>query len=333
MRKPRVARVLAAVAAGALSLVPAAARAGDNDLVLSRLGTVITDGGGDPIDVIGSNIDFRALASELGVVLAPRLLTPSDTLGFGGFQFSADIAYTSISHDQPYWRVLESSPDPGGGAVSHGPELMPTVGFFARKGIWLPLPSFEVGVGAVHMLESRIWAGQGYLKLALHEGYHELPIPSVALRVGASRVMGTDQIDLTVGSFDASVSKDFGLAGTMTVSPYGGWNLLWIVPRSEVIDRTPQVDIRVMPTDARMNFSFDEQDDILRHRFFAGLKLQYYVFALTLEGTYALAGESVDDRAGTDLDCADADVPTTRCDAEDSSGTQQTYTVSFGFDF
>src|SRR5438128_637824 len=33
--------------------------------------------------------NFRSLMSELGVVIAPRLQTPADTLGFAGFQVSA----------------------------------------------------------------------------------------------------------------------------------------------------------------------------------------------------------------------------------------------------
>src|SRR5687767_15773703 len=136
-------------AALALSLGPPA-RAGGNDLVLSRLGDVVVDGDGDPIDAVGSSADFRSLASELGVVMAPRLSEPADTLGFGGFQFTADVGFTQVHTDRPYWRALSSSSDPA--ASSHGDDLMTTIGLFARKGIWLPAPSFEIGMGAVHLL-------------------------------------------------------------------------------------------------------------------------------------------------------------------------------------
>src|SRR6187200_3010827 len=89
-----------------------AALAGDNDLVLSRLANVVVDGDGDPIDAVGDSGEFRSLASELGVVLAPRLTQPADTLGFGGFQFTADVALTRVHTDRPYWRALRGSPDP-----------------------------------------------------------------------------------------------------------------------------------------------------------------------------------------------------------------------------
>ena len=287
--------------AAALAVVvalAAPAHAGGNDLVMSRLGTIKVDSMGTAVDVVGSNLDYRSLASELGVVLAPRLLTPSDTLGFGGFQFTVDVQSTSISNTAGFWRALEGSPDPGGTDVAHGDRIMPTVGFFARKGIWLPAPSFEIGLGAVRLLDSRIWAAQGYAKLALHEGYHDFPLPSVAVRGAASRVMGTEQIDLTIASLDVSVSKDIGYRGTVTVSPYGGWNMLFIIPRSEVIDKTPHIDVREVPNDINMNFAFKDQANITRQRFFAGLKLQYYVFQLTLEAIIALPGRSVDARAG-----------------------------------
>lgn len=308
--------------------------ADDNDLVVSRLGDIVTDNMGQPVDVIGDPILFRSLASELGVVMAPRLIEPADTLGFSGFQFSADFAFTSINRTRPYWRALQSSPDPNAtGSVSHGSSTQATVGAFVRKGIWLPLPSFEIGTGVVHQLDSSHWAGQFYAKFALHEGFHDLPIPSLAVRGAVSRVMGTDQIDLTIPSIDVSVSKHIGINGTFNLAPFAGWNWLLIVPRSEVIDKTPQIDVRDDPTDANLSFTFADQDTIIRHRFFGGVKLNYYVFALTLEANFALAGSSTDDRGGTDENCADTTGPTANCDATDEAGAQSTFTVSLGVDF
>jgi len=330
--KPGV--TVAALAVAALA-APSPARAGDNDLVMARLGTVIDDGSGTPIDVVGDNQQFRSVVSELGVVLSPRLLTPSDTLGFGGFQFAVDYAFTAISNDAPYWRVLEGSKDPSSATGVHGDSLMNTVGIFARKGMWFPLPSFEVGAGAVHLGKSQIWAAQGYAKLAMHEGYHDLPFPSVAARGAASRMMGSADLDLTVASFDLSMSKHLGIGGTMSLDPYLGWDLLIIVPRSEVVDRTPNVDARTTMGDENMNFVFKDQRDIVRHKLFLGTKVQYYVFQLTVEFSFALAGSSVDDRAGVDLACSDVTDPTelARCDATDQAATQESFNLSLGMDF
>jgi hypothetical protein len=308
-----------------LSLLGSAttAHAGDNDLVLSRLGRVATDGGGNPIGVVGQNLEYRSLVSELGVVLAPRLMSPSDTVGFGGFQFSADVSYTSISADESWWRVRDGSDS-----------TLQTIGLFGRKGMWFPVPSMEVGAGVVHLTDSNLWTAQTYAKLGLHEGYHDLPVPSVAVRGAVARMMGSKEIDLTVASLDVSVSKLIGIGGTWGFEPYGGWNLLIIVPRSEVLDATPNVD-PLDPgneMDSNLTFVFKDQTDIFRHRFFLGAKMQYYVFDLTLEANFALKGSSVDDRSGTDVDCM-LDSMTTSCDSTDQAAAQSTFTAALGLDF
>ncbi len=316
---------IASISIACLAVSHGFASAGPNDLVMSRLGQISAG------SVVGSNVQFRALASELGVVLAPRLSEPADTLGFGGFHFSADVAFTSISDSADYWQVLESSSQTLG--ASHGNSTMTTTGFFVRKGIWLPLPSFEVGVGAVHLGQSRIWTPQAYLKLALHEGYHDTPFPSVAVRAAVSRMTGSEQLDLTIASFDASISKHFGIAGLFRASPYIGWNVLLIVPRSEVIDKTPQIDSEdpMNAGDQSMNFVFKDQDDIYRNRLFMGSKFKYYVFTMTLEASFAFKGSSTDDRRGTDLPCSDA--ATAFCDTTDTAKAQSTFTASLGLDF
>ena len=82
----------------ALAVLAAPALADDNDLILSRLTNQIEDAGGNPL-FIPQNAELRTLASELGVVLAPHMLTPADTVGFGGFQFTADYTTTTINAD------------------------------------------------------------------------------------------------------------------------------------------------------------------------------------------------------------------------------------------
>ena len=320
------------VASGALAR-PAAAD--PNDLVLSRLGTPIRDRNGNIISVVGSNLEFRALASQLGVVLAPDLLTPADTLGFDGFQFTVDYTTTAVDTTAPYWRALQSSPDPSGTmGLANGSDMMQTVGFFVRKGMWFPLPSFEVGAGAVHLLDSRTWAGQLYAKFALNEGYHDLPLPSLAVRGAVSRMMNQRQLDLTVASLDVSISKHIGVGGTWRLDPFGGWNLLMIIPRSQVIDGTPTVDTLAPgnAADSMNNFVFVDQATIFRNRVFFGAKLQYYVFQLTIEDDYAFAGTSVDDRTGTSDPCMPMST-TTACDAKDTAKAQNTVALSAGFDF
>jgi hypothetical protein len=311
------------------------AAADANDLVLSRLATRIMNNSGQLTGVVGENLEFRALVSQLGVVLAPHLLTPADTLGFGGFQFDVSASQTTIDSKQPYWRALAGSPDPSGAmGLAHGPTALRTIGLFAHKGMWFPVPSFELGAGAVHLLDSEIWAAQLYAKFALHEGYHDLPLPSLAVRGAVSRMMPQRELDLTVASVDVTISKHVGIGGTWRLDPFAGWDLLMIVPRSEVIDATPDIDPLDMGNqmDLNNNFVFRDQATIYRHRILAGAKFQYYVLQLTIEGQFALAGTSVDDRAGTSAPCQ-PNSDTTNCDAKDTAAAQTTLSVSAGFDF
>lgn len=321
---------LARALALAALLAPAAAAADVNDLVLGRLTNRVDDD-----TIVPQNAELRSLASQLGVVLAPHLLTPADTLGFGGFQLTVDYATTTIDADAAYWRARRGSPDPeGAGGVAHGGDTLGTIGFFVRKGMWFPVPSFELGAGAVHLVDSRIWTGQLYAKLALHEGYAGLPLPSLAVRGGVSRMMEQRELDLTVASIDVALSKHVGIGGTWRFDPFAGWNLLVIVPRSEVIDPTPNIDPLDPATamDRDNSFVFSDQDNILRHRFFFGAKLQYYIFQLTLEASFALAGSSIDDRPGTNNRCEPA-ATTPFCDAADSAAAQRTISLSAGVDF
>jgi hypothetical protein len=313
-----------AIAFGVVGLVALVshASADSNDLVLSRLGVPHLDAMGNVTSFSGSSLEFRELSSQLGVVLAPHLLTPADTIGFSGFQFSVDYATTTIDQKAAYWQALEGPP----------PGIMRTVGFFVRKGMWFPVPSIEAGAGAVHLVDSHMWTGQLYTKLSLHEGYHDLPLPSLAVRGAVARMMTQSQLDLTVASLDVAVSKHVGIGGTWRFDPFLGWDLLMIVPRSEVVDGTPQIDPLAYKPDSNNNFVFRDQSTIYRNRVFLGAKLQYYVFQLTLEAQLALRGTSVDDRQGTSAMCT-AMSPITNCDSKDAAKQQRTLSMSAGFDF
>jgi hypothetical protein len=267
------------------------------------------------------------------VVLAPHMMTPADTIGFAGIQFTVDASATTIDANAPYWRVREGSANPS--ATTDGtqaPSSLRTVGFFARKGMWFPIPSFEFGIGAVHLVDSNVWTGQLYTKLAIAEGYHDLPLPSLAVRGAVSRMMNQRELDLTIASVDVVVSKHVGIGGTWRFDPYAGWDLLMIIPRSEVIDPTPNISSINNVTDNMLNFVFQDQQNIYRNRFLVGAKFQYASLQLTVEAAFALAGTSVDDRGGTNDMCAPSG-PTTACDTKDTAKAQRTLSMSAGFDF
>jgi hypothetical protein len=342
-----------------LLVAPGAARAGKNDLQLLNLCpphavtlggvgqtecTWIGDrtngliGGGVKPDMDGQTL-YRSLMSELGVAVAPRLMTPADTLGYAGFQFSAELGVTKINNNERYWDGV-AVVDPNNRTASRPDAYLTTVGAFVRKGLWIPLPAFEFGAGALKILDSNMYAVQGYAKFALQEGFHGWVLPSLAVRGSVSQLLGTDQVDLTVWGIDVLASKAFSIGGTARIEPYLGWNMLFIDARSGVIDATPGCNARDVESalpgdpapqphcdpgqngtsnDLLANFSFPDQDIITRQRLFAGFKLKLYVLFVTAEVDVALAGTSHDSKQPNG--------------ASDQSRAQETYSLSAGFDF
>jgi hypothetical protein len=358
-RARRLPLLLCAVGVAALA-GEKGARAGKNDLRLLNLcppqyngatqmqecswihrngdGTISADPGTVP-DVDGQS-RFRSLMSELGYAIAPRLMTPADTLGYAGFQFSAELGVTKINPDRQiggrsYWDGI-AGVDPNNTTANRPDSYLTTVGGYVRKGLWLPLPAFEFGAGALSILNSRMYVIQGYAKLALQEGFHDWWLPSLSVRGGASQLLGTSEVDLTVYSVDVLASKAFDIGGTARIEPFLGWCMLFISAKSGVIDATPGCDAFASPggpppnaqcaasqagagDDLNANFTFPKQDIITRQRFFGGFKLKLSVVFVAAQFDVALAGSSRD--SSQDMG------------ATDRSGSQQTYSLSAGFDF
>jgi hypothetical protein len=323
---------------------PGVARADKNDLQLLNLCSGAT--GPCQLDANAAT-KYRSLMSELGVVVAPRLMTPADTLGYAGFQFSAELGVTKISNNKQvdgraFWDGIEAvhASDP---SAVRPDSYITTVGGFVRKGLWLPLPAFEFGVGAVSVVGSHMYAMQGYAKIALQEGFHDWVLPSFAVRGSASQLLGTDQVNLTVYGVDVLVSKAFGIGGTARIEPFVGWNVLFIDARSGVIDSTPTCDAYAQKqlaatdptpsgcpaggnglwTDLANNFTFPSQDIITRYRWFGGFKLKLSVVFLAAELDIVQHGTSRDSSHDT----------AQQAGASDQSGTQETFSLAAGFDF
>jgi hypothetical protein len=215
--------------------------------------------------------------------------------------------------------------------------MLTTVGFFVRKGIWLPVPTMELGIGAVHLLSSQLLAWQSYAKVGIYEGFRDWPGPSFSARGAVSYLTGTDQIRMTIASFDLLVSKGFGILKTARLEPFAGWGLISIFAHSGRIDATPSCDatqIAAAPAgsnpgscassqsgtknDFDANFSFPDQNTITRYRVFGGLKLKFAVVFFTAQYEAYFAGSSRDGSTAS---------------ARDRSATQSALSLSSGLDF
>jgi len=298
-------------------LSASAAQAGKYDLSLAPMAQVNNDGTISP-----DNAGFRSLSSEIGVLMAPKPVDPADSLGLSGFAVSADVSLNTLSGDASFWRdSTRGTPD----------NLAPTLQVMGRKGLW---PGVEVGAGATHLFNSRMWTIAGYGKLSIHEGFHHLPIPAIALRGMFSRVLGAKDLSITTISVGASMSHVFGIGSTFNITPYVGYDALMVFSDSKTIDATPGHDefadgLLPCPSGAAgctvdPTFKFAEQDLMLRHRPYLGLRFIFSVLRIGVEAMFVPGGSST------------SVVPLANGGAEtitDGSGFQQQYTVSFGLDF
>jgi hypothetical protein len=363
-RRPRPLPLTLALAVAFAVSWQAVARADKNDLNLANLCAPVA---GNATNYFASCLDphalgyaddqsrFRSMMSELGVVVAPRLLTPADTLGYAGFQFSAELGITTINNNRKlsgdntsgiaYWDGIQGVDAGNGSTIGNRQAARPsssltTVGGFVRKGLWFPLPAVELGAGAIDVLNSHMYAIQGYAKIALQEGFHDWVLPSFAVRGSVSQLLGTDQVKLTVWGLDVLASKAFGIGGTAKIEPFLGWNILFIDARSGVIDTTPKCDAyaqrQVAPgtsstpsgcdsandgtwNDLNNNFTFASESIITRYRWYGGFKLKLSVVFLAAEFDVIQAGTSTSNDSGID--------------ANDHSGTQESFSLSAGLDF
>ncbi len=288
-------------------------------------------------------------------------------LKLNGFTFSTEIGFVTTNPkknanaDDPglanrYWRAAESVSDTAFAdetltATARDrverelpPSLGSTISVMARKGFWFPGPSFEFGMGIRHLINSRMFAGVATVKVALHEGYQGLPVPALSVRGSVSRVFGTPDFNLTVAGLDFSISKHFGIASTFNLTPYLGYQLLWIVADSGVLDATPNRDATGLSLAAPGNntprnmsicnegvshdcnsaFAFLDQSDIVRHRFFIGLRFNLYVFSFLAEYSFFAEGR----------DIANVTIPTIGTKSiKDESGAQHAVSFSIALDY
>jgi hypothetical protein len=349
--------------AGVVSGTPMTTHAGPYDLNLSRLCRLATNSGtvldcGRPHDLsrYGGLTDkpirpdhesFRSLMSELGVVFAPSTMEPAETVGFAGFQLSAEFGFTSINprrNANPddvdlrhrFWRAAESVSDEtfALGDSIYDPAVVEqidtelpsgmarTFTLMARKGLWLPAPSMELGAGVKHLFGSNMWAGLVTAKLALHEGFQGMTLPAIAIRGAASHVFGTSTFTLTTAGIDVSVSKAFGVASTFTLTPYGGYQALWIIAQSGVIDALPNQTVSDLSR--TRHFTFLDEKAMIRHHGFVGLRANLFAAMAILEFSYFAAGSSRQQ----------VDIPgLLRVEVEDEAGPQVSINLSIGADF
>jgi hypothetical protein len=264
------AQVVAAVVLGS-----SPALADPNDFRIHQLGNPATDP--------SAHANFRAFARELGAAITSVNLTPPETLGHAAFSVTGELSVVNLdttSFNFPTTSVFE------------GPLLMPSI--HIRKG--LPF-SFELGGRMSWFEKSRMGAGTLEGKWAFNEGFALLP--DVAARLSVTRLFNTADFDLTTVGLDLGVGKQVAIGGMITLTPYAGWNLVWVGANTQLVDFDPGRTYDASVSGGTSNLAgqgYSAYDDVpmgqnVHNRFYLGGRFVGGVIQLMAELSYSVLGK------------------------------------------
>jgi hypothetical protein len=252
-------RLAAFVAATLAACVSAVANAEPMDPALERL---VIDAGcktkkGEWIDTPGAdggsinckpdNAEFKRLISQYAFAFAPSAMHSARTTGYGGFHLSIEADYTSISSEKSYWQNgTQGAVDPSSNVSSTfngSPQsLLQLYSLKFRKSFGF---GFEITGVVGFMPKTSIISGGSDIRLSLLEGFRTGLggiLPDVAVGGGVRTITGTPQFQLTVAGLDAQISKPLPIRDSQVLTPYVGYQYLWIFGDSGLIDLTPGTD-------------------------------------------------------------------------------------------
>jgi hypothetical protein len=262
-----------------------AALAGPNDFRLYQLGNPTP---GKLRYTAEANGNFRIFANELGAALTSVNLMPPSTLGHLGFAVNADLSVISFRTHS----FLMPTEVPSNGAI-----LSPSL--HVRKG--LPF-SFELGARAGWIEQSSMVLGTVELKWAINEGFENWP--DIGVRGHLTRLLNARDFELFATGVDLGVGKRFVIADTVAVTPYLGWNLVWVGAYSSAVDFNPErsyVDTISAPTAPLVDAGVFEDvaaGSNSHHRFYGGLRLASGILLVAAEVSYSSLGSFRDSGTG-----------------------------------
>jgi len=233
------------------------ARAESMDVALERLvtdptchtagGGAIDDGNGSVRRCFPDNDAFKRLVNQYGMAIAPTAMYPARTTGYGGFEIALEGAYSSFNSGADYLRLgTRGSTDPSTGSAATEnlsvPSLMQLYSLRIRKGFGFGL---ETGLSFGYLTSTSIIAGGLDLRWALLEGFRKGPLgalPDIAVAGGVRTITGSSAMQLTTVAPSAVMSKPISIAQSGVLTPWAGYQYLWLFGDSGIIDLTPATD-------------------------------------------------------------------------------------------
>ncbi len=164
-------------------------------------------------NAIPDNDRFTSYAGELGAVIAPKFLSPANTLGSYGFDISWEMSFTHINSQNKYWQMGATNP----------PQFAKTMQLHFEKG--LPF-SLQLGGIVSHVFQSGLWGLAMDLKWAFVEGFKYVPDFSVSAFVGT--LLGSKDLAILNAGMNLMISKPFTVGGVMVITPYAGYRFLYM---------------------------------------------------------------------------------------------------------
>lgn len=193
------------------------------------------------------NVAFKKLTNQLGFAFAPTAMHAARTTGYGGFDVSIQADYTKISNDADYWkRGTEGEVDASSNrapTINDSPaSLLQLYSVKISKGFGFGL---EIAGTVGFMPQTSMFGGGADVRMALLEGFRTGLggiFPDVAVGGGVRTITGTPELQLTVASLDAQISKPLPIQDASVLTPWVGYQHLWIFANSGLIDLTPGTD-------------------------------------------------------------------------------------------
>jgi hypothetical protein len=250
---------LARAAALGVLIGPLTAFAGRMDPALSRLVsnpsclTKAADGTGAAFNAAGNsscrpdNKAFANLVGELSLAIAPTAMQSARSIGMGGFEVTAEVALTTISQNESYWKDGTRGPiDPATerfSVTNKKPDaILQTWSAKVRKGFPFGL---ELTGSVGWLAHTSFMVGGADIRWSMLEGFRKgIPagFPEIGIGTGVRTTTGMDDLQITVMSADAQLSKQLPIAGTAMLMPYAGYQWLYTWGDTNQVDLTPNTD-------------------------------------------------------------------------------------------
>jgi len=255
-----VSRIAAAVVALAICVaMPTRVDAQSMNVTLARLRIAAADGTDCPPTVIppggvgtstraycADNAAWEGIAQQLGISMAPPVLTPGRTLGPAGFYVGFEGFITNISGGRGFWQ--RGTEGDATSSIEGENRFAANALYWQRLQVRKSFPlGFELGTSMAHLFGTSYWSLGLDIKWSILEGFRtgaEGFIPDIAIRGAVQTLLGESEFNLTIPSVELIMSKSIVIASAGTITPYIAGQYVWILADSELVDLTPQTDAR-----------------------------------------------------------------------------------------